>query len=461
MTGPLLALVLLAATAAAPAAAQTPAQDTPMMQQASRPHAPDEARHARSAVPDTLHLGALQQAAVQVDPRRRQLALQHTQSELRLRDLRAERLPSLALEGQGQYQSDVIAIPIRLPNGQEFPALHHDTYDAHLSVQERLLDPVIGPRRAAEHAQLAEAQARVRTALYGVRQDVNDAFFTAALMQARAAELATIITDLDAQHRVIAARVREGAALPGEAAVIEAELMQRQQDQTELRANRAAALDVLGDLTGRPIGDEDRLALPDLDSAVAALRRAQADTLRRRPEYQQFTSTRELLARQQDVTSAETRPRISAFGRFGYGRPGLDLLSNRFDAYWLAGIQVQWSPWNWGTTGRERQALVVQQRIVATEQQAFTHTMHRAVVQDLATIDRLHSALVADDRIIALREQVERETRARFDEGVVTAAEYVARRTDVLDARLARDTHRVQLAQASARYLTTLGVEVR
>jgi hypothetical protein len=44
---------------------------------------------------------------------------------------------------------------------------------------------------------------------------------------------------------------------------------------------------------------------------------------------------------------------------------------------------------------------------------------------------------------------------------VVTAADYVDKQTDVLEARLLRATHRVERAQAQARFLTVLGLEVR
>ena len=84
-----------------------------------------------------------------------------------------------------------------------------------------------------------------------------------------------------------------------------------------------------------------------------------------------------------------------------------------------------------------------------------------AIESDLATIDRLREALALDDRIVMLREQVERSTQARFQEGVVTASEYLDRSTELLQARFARAGHQVELAQASARLLTTLGLEVR
>jgi hypothetical protein len=43
---------------------------------------------------------------------------------------------------------------------------------------------------------------------------------------------------------------------------------------------------------------------------------------------------------------------------------------------------------------------------------------------------------------------------------VITSAEYVDRETDLLDARLARIAHEVELAHAQARFLTLLGVEM-
>jgi outer membrane protein TolC len=60
-----------------------------------------------------------------------------------------------------------------------------------------------------------------------------------------------------------------------------------------------------------------------------------------------------------------------------------------------------------------------------------------------------------------LRERVLAETRVRFEEGVVTVGEFIDRETELSTARLTRATHRVELAQARARFLTTVGLEVR
>ena len=123
---------------------------------------------------DTVHLADLQRAAVAHDPRSTQARLLTEQSRLRLENLRAERFPTIGVNGQAQHQSDVTSVPIP---GALMP--YKDTYDASLAARIRLFDPSRGPREEAERAQLAESEARVAAVLYAQRQLVNDAFFTA------------------------------------------------------------------------------------------------------------------------------------------------------------------------------------------------------------------------------------------------------------------------------------------
>lgn len=421
--------------------------------------APTGADAQQPAVPgDSLRLAALHADAVRLDPRGAQLELLDRQSALRTRNLAAERLPSLSLQGQGQYQSDVPGLPLRLP-GTTVPLPPHDSYDAQLGARQRLYDPTRGPRLAVEEARLGEARARVRTSLFALRRSVNEAYFAALALQARQAELETGLTDLEAQRRVAAERVRQGSALPSDAAALEAEILRRRQALAELAAGRGAALVVLGDLTGRTVAPSDVLVLPALEEPVSRARAALGE-VRARPEYEQFARNRLLLDRQEASIAAQDRPRVSAFGRAGYGRPGLDPFARDFDEYWLAGVQVEWTPWSWGTTRRQREELELQQQIVASEEAAFTAGIRRGVAAELAAIDRLEEALASDAAIIALRERILNETRLRFGEGVITSAEYVDRETDLVAARLARATHRVELAEARARFLTLLGLEV-
>ena len=407
-----------------------------------------------------FNLDALQQAAIDTDPRSRQLQLFMQQADLRLRNISAQRLPTVAVDGQAQYQSDVAHLATSLPGVSALFLPPKDTFDAGIRLDQRLFDTTIGAQRALERAQLAENQARVGTTLFGLRQQVNDAFFAAAALQARAGALAATIEDLNARLREANARVQEGTVLGADAAAIEATLLQRQQDADDLQASRRAALDRLATLTGQPMTDTDTLVLPDVAAAVAQARRSQA-TLRARPEYEQFARTRDRLVRQQELTAAQERPRLSTYGRVGYGKPGLNFAQAEFESYAFAGLRLQWNAWTWGSGSREREALAVQQQIVAADEAAFARGLTTAIEGDETAIDRLQRALAIDERIVMLREQVDRATQVRLQEGVLTAADYLDRNAELLQARYARAGHEVELAQASAHLLTTLGLEVR
>jgi outer membrane protein TolC len=381
------------------------------------------------------------------------------QSALRQRNISVLRLPSMAVEGQAQYQSDVATAPFSV-GGRPLFSAPKGTVDTYFRAEQRLFDRTVTAQSAVEQAQLSEQQARVRTALFDIRQRVTEAFFAAAVLGAREQVVVATIADLQGRLDETNARVREGTALRADAAAIEATLLQRQQDADELRAARAAAVARLSTVVGRTLPADAAMRVPDLDTALATARQSPS-TVRARPEFTQFQRTRERVLRQQDLTVANSSPRVSAYGRAGYGRPGLNFTRDTFDTYALGGVRVQWTGWNWGSTAREREALAIQARIVEADEESFARGLLESIQSDLATVDRLRRALTTDERIIDLRSEVARASQARAQEGVLTMAEYLSRDTELLQARLAQTTHRVELAQASARVLTTLGVEVR
>jgi outer membrane protein TolC len=411
-----------------------------------------------NATPDSLTLRSLRAEALRIDARMRQLSLQSRMSDLRLRNIAAEKRPTLAIDGLAQYQSAVTEIPVSLPN-VSIPTPPNDTYDAHLGIQQSLYDPSKSARRKLERAQLAEAQAQTRTSLFSLRQEVDDAFYTAAAISERLAEIEGAIADLTSRLRETAVKLHEGAALPGDTAAVAASLLQGRQDRLQLAGDRTAALARLSELVGRPIDERASLVLANDSTTVAETQRA-LDSLRSRPEFAQFEASRDRLASEVAVEASREKPRVSAFGRLGYGRPGLDMLSRDFQLYWIGGVQVHWAPWTWGTTARDREIIELQREIVTTNEDAFRRSLRRSVEQSIATIARLNSTLALDDQIVRLRERIDAETRAKLTEGAVTAAEYVDKSTDLLTARLVRIQHRVQLAQARTNFLTTLGVEV-
>lgn len=412
-----------------------------------------------AALADTLRLSELHEAALRQDPRAEQIELVRAQTGTRLRSVGSDRLPSLSLHAQGQYQSDVPTIPFELPGGATPPLPPHDTYDVFLSVRQSLYDPSLGARRRVEVARGEEARAQVVSSLYDLRQGVNEAFFGTLLLRIQASEVETAMAAILAHLDVVSARVAERAALPSEEAALRREILRQQQLLAELREREEAAREQLALLTGAEVDAGTELRSPELADMAAAVRRDLV-ALRSRPEYERFDRARELLDRRSQALSVRRQPQLSAFGRGGYGRPGLNPLAADFDAYWLAGVQVEWTPWQRGAVELERRELALQREILDTEEAAFARELERAMIAEIAQIEQLEEALVRDAEIVALSEEILSETRLRFAEAAVTSAEVLEDEAELLRARLDRNAHSVGLARARARLITISGYEL-
>jgi outer membrane protein TolC len=408
---------------------------------------------------DTLRVDRLQEAALQSDPRAGQRKLLRQATDLRLAVIASDRLPRLEFNGQATHQSDVTRPTFNVPN-IAVPDFPKDRWQTTLDLEQRLYDGGdVARRRALEEARHAESEAALDVSLYQLRSEVNSAFFSAFLLDKRAQEYEALVTDLDARLAAVRARVEAGTALSRDAAEIEAERVRAGLQRDEARASRRASLAILADLVGHPIDTTVVLALPtaepesvlpaDLDTVAA---------IRRRPEFGQLLKSRARLSQEIAYTSVENRPRVVAFGQAGVGLPGLDGFRTSSDAFWQAGVKVVWRPWTWRSAGRTAAAYRLEQDVVATEEQALGRSLARAVATALEDIGRLKAALADDERIVALRTEVERQARAQYDEGAITTPDYVETRTDVLEARLTLERHRVELAQARSSYLTTLGI---
>lgn len=418
---------------------------------------------------DTVDLASLRAAAEARDPRAVQPAIYERAARLRIEALGTERLPQVALVGQASVQSDVPQIPTALPDGSS-PSPPREQARAQVEADWAVLDGGrVGLRQDLERTRLAEQAAGVAVALYPLREAVTEAYFGALLAGAQAATLRLAEEDLAARLALLRSRAAEGAALSADADAVEAERLRLGQRVAEAEAQRRAALAVLSDLTGLALGPDAALGVPDLDAHVAAVAErgavldddelADALALGARPEFARFEATQRRAEAEARLAGVATRPTVSVFGQAGVGRPSpFDFLSDEVEEYALVGVRVRWAPVDWGRGRREAEAARLQATAARAEADALARRLRRDVADDLEDLARIDAALPVDDRIVALREEALRVAGRQLDEGVLLPDAYTDRLTDLAEARLVRDRHRVERARAQARLLSTLGL---
>jgi outer membrane protein TolC len=410
---------------------------------------------------DTIHVEQMQEAALRSDPRVSQRGLLKSAADLRIAAINSDQLPQLEINGSASYQSDITEPA--LGQGIILPNLPKHHWQTTLDIKQRLYDGgAVTRRRELEEARHFESQAGVDVSLYGLRSEVNSAFYSAFLLDKQSAEYDALVEDLDARLSVVRARVEAGTALGRDAAEIEAERVRAVIQRNEALASRRASLAILGDLVGQRIDTAAVLVLPsEAPEQTHPADLAAVAALRLRPEYDHYRWSRFRLDREAAYATVENKPRLYAFGQAGLGLPGLDQFRLSSDAFFQVGVKLEWRPWTWRSAQRKAAAFRLEQDVLATEEQALGRRLARAVAANLEEIDRLKTAIADDERVVALQTEVERQARAQYDEGAITTADYVETRTDVLEARLTLERHRVELAQARSSYLTTLGLTPR
>ena len=411
--------------------------------------------------PDTLGPAGLtlveaRAAAAGRDPRAVQPGALARAARLRIEAVRREALPQFALTAQATLQNEAPTVPITLPNGAEPPAAPLEQARAQVEADWAVYD---GGRREArvalEEARLAEGTAGAEAALDALRDAATETFFGALLLDARAETLGLVVDDLAARLRVLRRQADAGAALGAHADALEADLIRARQQADEAAAERRAALRVLADLTGLPLDSATTLALSDGEWAPGA---EEIEAVGARPELDRFAAQARRADAEAALARSAARPTLGLFGQAGVGRPSpFDFLSDDVGAFALAGVRLRWAPFDWGRSRREAAAARLQAEVARSEADAFRRQLARETEDDRAQIGRLRRALALDGRAVQLREEALRVARRQFDEGVLLPDAYTDRLTDLAAARLDEARHRIELARAQARLLSTLG----
>jgi outer membrane protein TolC len=392
-----------------------------------------------------LTLEQCQQLARQNYPLLKQQQVLNNILKIQTQNINSSWLPQAVLNGQASYQSDVVQLPITLP-GINIATPAKDQYRATIDVNQQIYDGgITRQQRDLQTVQQQTSQQQVEVELYKVKQQVTQVYFNTLLSveYVNAAQLAQ--KDLRQRLERLQAGVDNGTVLPSSVDLLQAELLKAEQQEITAASSKKAYLAVLQLLTGVTITGVATHITPDQTVLT------ETDTLSR-PELLLYHLQSNTLKQQSLLTGARNRPRVSAFVQGGYGRPGFNLLSNDFVGFYIAGIRLNWTLWNWHYQRNEQQVLSLQEKNVALQSATFTLNTRVQLAQQAAEIEQLQQILEKDQSVITLRIRVKEASAAQLDNGVITVHDYVQDLNAETQARINQQTHSLQLALAHINY---------
>jgi outer membrane protein TolC len=358
-------------------------------------------------------------------------------------------LPQPTISGQATYQSDVTGLSLPIP-GFSIPSPQKDQYRMVAGVEQLVYDGgMVKTQKEIQQLNTAVEQNKVEVELYGLKTRINQLYFNVLLQEELLKQNELVSKNIQAGIAKVEPQVQNGNMLRSNLLVLQAERLQVKQKNIEITAARKGLLEMLSIYIGQPLPVNLHLQKPPGTWV--------ADTLLLRPELQLFQSQSDLVAGQRNLIRSRNLPKANAFFQGGYGRPGLNLLSNEFKPFYIAGFKVNWPLGGLYTSGREKKLAVISQQTIDLQKQTFLLNTSSQLQQQQADIDKYEALLATDKEIIELRRQVTESAKAQLENAVITSNDFLIQVNAEDSARQAMILHELQWLQAQVNYLIISG----
>jgi outer membrane protein TolC len=361
--------------------------------------------------------------------------------------------PQVNLGGKATWQSEVTRVPIDIPNF-DIPTVPRDQYSAALDINQLIYDG--GTTRALNEVQMAESDLRINqleAGLLSADQRAIDLYFQ-ILLQENLKQNATLLSG-QLEQTLIQAEKLLNAGVIDKKDVLAIQVKSVETSQKIMAADYyiRMAKQSLGDLMNEPDTSFQVLADPWQPQEIQR-------GFSMRPEVQSMEVKNRLLVARNQLNDARVKPTLATFINAGYGRPGLNFLSDQFDFFALAGIKIN-VPVDHLFTRKKNY-----QNQVNTLEMEQTRLMKEDLLRNFKLVENYHldeigklkAWLIEDDQILDLRTQMLEVSRSQWEGGIITTTEYLGEVTELSLAGERKKTHQIMLIREEARLLNLYGV---
>lgn len=344
-------------------------------------------------------------------------------------------LPQVSATAEASYQTQVTKFELNVP-GVSVPSLAHDHEGVVVQVDQTLWDGGrIRTQQAVLRSQTAVQEAEVEVNLYALRARVIELYFAALVIDEQASLNALLQEQLGRDLDRVAARERNGTVGGADVDAVRVQLATARQQRAELDALRTTYTRALAALCGLSLADDAPLAMPAEPTARDA---------GRRPETALYAAQEAANAAERDALKAQLLPRLGVYVQGGFGKPGLNMLSTKFEPYAVGGVRLSWNFSSLYTRKNDLRKLDTSDHLIDVNRRVFAHNQNVDIVQKTGEAARYAALSEGDEEIVRLRQSIAAAARAALDNGTLDGTQYMQRLTDEYTARRQQALHRLQ-----------------
>ena len=270
------------------------------------------------------------------------------------------------------------------------------------------------------------------------------------MLDAQITQTDLVKSDINESLSKLNAALENGTVIKSNVDVLRAELLKVNQKEIELNSSRNVFIQMLGLLINQTLDESIKLEQPIIN-------RLSSEAGISRPELKLFSSQQNMIESQDGLTISKVLPKASLFFQGGYGKPGLNMLLNEFDWFYITGARLTWSLSNIYSYSNEKEINELNKKNIEAQKQIFLLNTNISVKQQLYEIDKLKKLITVDQEIIDIRTSVKESAKAQLENGVITSSDFIRELNAEDTAKQNLAIHTIQLLLAHYNYKITIG----
>jgi outer membrane protein TolC len=369
-------------------------------------------------------------------------------------------LPTLDANGSFTYNSSVMDIndvigALPVPGiGDMINPLPNEQYKVTVDINQMIYDGgAIKSARAFERAGLLVNEKQNETDLYKLRSEVNTYYFNILLLERQEDLLQNYLELINKKIIALESAVENGVVPKSDIDVLSSEKLKLEQQISENSIRRTSLIKNLSDLTGYETDTSAQLVIPPINEELT-------DELFR-PELQIFDLRKEQLEESVKQIQSRRIPKAFGFATLGYGNPpGSNFFRDEFAPFYILGAGVKWNILDWNKAKNEKQIVLLQKDLIDGRKKEMKDNLKRMLNAKNAEIKSMKELLETDIELIELRKRITSAAESKYNNGTITATEYLNELNAENQARINYEIHTISLALARVEYMNISGQEI-
>ncbi len=359
-------------------------------------------------------------------------------------------LPQFSITSQVTYQSDVTKISISLP-GINIPTMDKTQYKINLEVNQILYDGLWTKTiNEVDNCTSKIEELQTNLLLDSQKELLNKLIFLYLINYKTKQQLIEHKKTLDFKQKEINNLILGGILTQNDMNYLNIEIIKIEQQIEALDVNCRYLSKNIELLTNISVKNE-LIVFPEEDISD--------NDIINRKELKIIDIKKNIADLNAELSAKQYSPKLFAFGQFGYGKPGLNMLSDKNNTYYLLGVKMSWNLLDWGKKKKETEITQISHMSFDNEKAQFIQHITLQKNELLANIIKINNYLEKDLEIIQLRDNILLSTNSKLTNGTAKLVDYLCDLSSKTQAIIDYEIHNIEKQYYIQYYKILMGIK--